>query len=109
MNWGVWGEPISHSNQAPSKDQNGATTHAVSAWTSRARLEPNRWTIALAVVGLFTHAAGVIDEVVLNLHPVLLGEGTPAVRDASGRVTLDLIVAETIAGGCVYARYRVVH
>jgi dihydrofolate reductase len=50
--------------------------------------------------------AGVIDEVGLNIHPVLLGSGTPAFHDA-GRIRLELIQNRTLAGGCVLATYRV--
>jgi dihydrofolate reductase len=50
--------------------------------------------------------AGVIDEVGLNIHPVLLGSGVPFFRDA-GRIGLELIESRSIAGGCVYALYRV--
>lgn len=52
--------------------------------------------------------AGVIDEVGLNIHPVLLGSGIPFFRDA-GRIKLKLIENRTIAGGCVYAIYKVVN
>ena len=50
--------------------------------------------------------AGVLDEVGLNIHPVLLGSGVPFFRDA-GRIGLELIESRSIAGGCVYALYRV--
>jgi dihydrofolate reductase len=51
--------------------------------------------------------AGVIDEVGLNIHPVLLGSGIPFFHDA-GRVTLKLLENRSIAGGCVYVMYSVV-
>ena len=50
--------------------------------------------------------AGVIDEVGLNIHPVLLGAGVPFFRNA-GRIQLELCETRPIAGGCVYAMYRV--
>lgn len=50
--------------------------------------------------------AGVIDEVGLNVHPVLLGAGIPFFRDA-GRIKLKLSECRQIAGGCVYMLYRV--
>ena len=34
--------------------------------------------------------AGVIDEIGLNIHPVLLGAGTPAFLDPGARVNLEL-------------------
>ena len=53
--------------------------------------------------------AGVIDEVGLNIHPVLLGAGTPALPDAGRRVKLRLVESRTLDGGCLLASYRVVH
>jgi dihydrofolate reductase len=51
--------------------------------------------------------AGVIDEVGLNIHPVLLGSGTPLFLDAGRRIQLELVENRTIDGGCVLASYRV--
>ena len=52
-------------------------------------------------------AAGVVDEVGLNIHPVLLGQGVPLFRDPGHRVPLELIECRPIDGGCVLATYRV--
>jgi dihydrofolate reductase len=51
--------------------------------------------------------AGVIDEIGLNIHPVLLGSGTPAFLDAGHRIGLRLLEARTLDGGCVLVRYGV--
>ena len=51
--------------------------------------------------------AGVIDEVGLNVHPVLLGAGVPLFRDAGRRVALELAESRVIEGGCVLSTYRV--
>ena len=53
--------------------------------------------------------ADVIDEVRLNIHPILLGSGVPLFHDAGRRIPLDLIESRTIDGGCVLAAYRVRH
>jgi dihydrofolate reductase len=53
--------------------------------------------------------AGVIDEVELNVHPVLLGSGVPMFLDPCHRVALELAESRTIDGGCVYSTYRVKH
>jgi len=52
---------------------------------------------------------GVIDEVGLNVHPVLLGSGVPMFLDPCHRVALELVASRTIDGGCVYSMYRVRH
>lgn len=50
--------------------------------------------------------AGVIDEVGLNIHPVLLGSGVPFFLDA-GKIKLELTENRTLDGGCVLVNYRV--
>ena len=52
-------------------------------------------------------AAGVVDEIGLNVHPILLGSGTPLFRDPGHRVRLRLTESRTIHGGCVFVNYRV--
>ena len=54
-------------------------------------------------------AAGVIDEVGLNVHPILLGAGVPFFRDAGRRISLELAESRVIDGGCVLSTYRVVN
>ncbi len=51
-------------------------------------------------------AAGVVDEVGLNIHPVLLGRGVPLFHDA-GRIALTLKESRVLDGGCILATYRV--
>jgi dihydrofolate reductase len=51
--------------------------------------------------------ADVIDEVGVNIHPVLLGGGVPLVPGLARPVNLELISTKPIQGGCVYALYRV--
>jgi dihydrofolate reductase len=52
-------------------------------------------------------AEGLVDEVGLNIHPILLGGGVPLFLDAGRRIGLDLIESRVMEGGCVLARYRV--
>ena len=51
--------------------------------------------------------AGVIDEIGLNIHPLLLGGGVPAFLDPGMRVNLELTEARQLDGGCVLVTYRV--
>lgn len=53
--------------------------------------------------------AGVIDEVGVNIHPILLGSGVPAFIDPGMRVKLELKECRPIDGGCVLVTYRVKH
>jgi dihydrofolate reductase len=51
--------------------------------------------------------AGLIDEVGLNIHPVLLGAGPPAFGDAGAQISLELTECRQLKGGCVFVRYAV--
>jgi len=50
---------------------------------------------------------GVIDEIGLNIHPILLGGGVPAFLDPGMRVKLKLTECRQLDGGCVLVTYRV--
>jgi dihydrofolate reductase len=50
--------------------------------------------------------AGLVDEIGLNLHPLLLGAGIPFFRPMTRRVALALVEARPIAKECVFLRYR---
>jgi dihydrofolate reductase len=51
--------------------------------------------------------AGVVDEIGLNIHPLLLGGGPPAFLDPGDRVKLELTECRQLDGGCVFVRYAV--
>jgi dihydrofolate reductase len=51
--------------------------------------------------------AGVIDEVGMSIHPLLLGAGVPAFIDPGDRVKLELLECRQLEGGCVLVNYRV--
>lgn len=52
-------------------------------------------------------AADMIDEVGLNVHPVLLGKGVPLFLDPGRQTDLELVSSRTMAKGCLYLMYRV--
>jgi dihydrofolate reductase len=51
-------------------------------------------------------AEGVVDEVGLNVHPVLLGDGVPFLPPGGAQVELELAEWRAMAEGCVLLRYR---
>ena len=58
--------------------------------------------LAAALLG-----AGLVDEVIVKVSPVLLGSGVPLVARLGRAVPLDLVASTTHAGGVVVLRYGV--
>ena len=51
--------------------------------------------------------AGLVDEIGLNIHPILLGSGILTFRDPGHRVKLTLTECRELDGGCILASYKV--
>ncbi len=51
--------------------------------------------------------ADLIDEVGVNIHPILLGSGIPMFRELRAQRELELVEHRILKTGCVYLRYRV--
>ncbi|HEX8181617.1 MAG TPA: dihydrofolate reductase family protein [Pyrinomonadaceae bacterium] len=50
---------------------------------------------------------GLIDEVGMNIHPVLLGSGIPLFHEMKGQINLELVKCKSLKNGCVLISYRV--
>ena len=53
--------------------------------------------------------AGVIDELGLNIHPVLLGSGIPLFHEMKKQIDLETVECRQFKNGCVYVLYRIKH
>ena len=51
--------------------------------------------------------ADLIDEVVLNIHPVLLGSGIPLFHEMKKQIDLELLECKILAGGYLAVTYRI--
>jgi dihydrofolate reductase len=51
--------------------------------------------------------AGLIDEVGLNIHPVLLGHGIPLFLSMEQQIDLQRLECRPLKNGCVFVRYAV--
>jgi len=51
--------------------------------------------------------ADLIDEVVLNIHPVLLGSGIPLFHEMKKQIDLELLECKILKGGYLAVTYRV--
>jgi dihydrofolate reductase len=54
-------------------------------------------------------AADLIDEVVLNVHPIILGPGIPLFQPMKRQIDLELLKAKRLKNGCIVLTYRVQH
>jgi dihydrofolate reductase len=53
--------------------------------------------------------ADLIDEIVLNIHPVLLGSGIPLFHEMKRQIDLEMISCRVLKGGYLAVTYRVKH
>jgi dihydrofolate reductase len=51
--------------------------------------------------------AGLIDQVGLNVHPLLLGSGVPVFHPMPRQIDLELVECRPLKNGCVYVLYDV--
>ncbi len=58
--------------------------------------------LATALIG-----GGLVDEITMNIHPLLLGSGARMIGRIAERVELELVEGRPIAQDCLFARYRV--
>jgi dihydrofolate reductase len=53
--------------------------------------------------------ADLIDEIGLNVHPILLGSGIPLFHPMGRQIKLQLLESKPFSNGCVLVRYEVQH
>ena len=51
--------------------------------------------------------ADLIDEVVLNVHPIILGSGIPLFQPMKRQIDLELLKAKRLKNGCIVLSYRI--
>jgi dihydrofolate reductase len=50
--------------------------------------------------------AGLIDEIGLNIHPILLGSGIPLFHEMAHQIDLELVKSQQLSNGCVFVLFR---
>jgi dihydrofolate reductase len=51
-------------------------------------------------------AAGLIDEIGHNIHPILLGSGIPLFHEMDQQIDLELMKCQQLSNGCVFVLFR---
>ena len=64
------------------------------------------WLFGGAELTSFLMNAGLVDELSLALHPILLGGGKPLFSDITGRIPLELIGTKEWSSGLITLLYR---
>jgi dihydrofolate reductase len=67
----------------------------------------NIWLFGGAALTSVLMNEGLVDELWLSVHPILLGNGTPLFRDIKHRVVLELLDSKTYSSGLVSVRYQI--
>ena len=78
------------------------------AFVRRLKAEPGGQILIMGggQLGTSLIETGLVDEISLNVHPVLLGAGTPLYHPMAPPSELELIEARGMARECVLLRYR---
>ena len=50
--------------------------------------------------------ADLIDEIGLNIHPIILGSGIPLFYEMSHQLDLELVKLQQLSNGCVVVTYQ---
>jgi dihydrofolate reductase len=65
------------------------------------------WLFGGAALSSSLFKEGLLDELWLSVHPVILGGGTPLFHEQDGRTSLDLLESKTYETGLVSLRYAI--
>ena len=80
----------------------------VAAKVREIRSQPGRdiWLFGGASLTSSLMSEGLVDELWLSIHPILLGQGKPLFSGIENRVTLELIESKTYDTGLVSVKYK---
>lgn len=71
--------------------------------------EKDIWLLGGGVVVREFLSSGLIDEIIVGIMPVLLGDGIPLFREGSGEMELELLNVNSYPKGMVQLHYRVIN
>jgi dihydrofolate reductase len=73
----------------------------------RARSGDNLWLVGGGTLAQAFFDAGLVDDLIVSIHPLLLGDGTPLVPPATRRTALTLVGERRFPSGLMQLAYRV--
>ena len=111
VGWGMKSYVFSRTLEASSDDDFTVISENAGAAVLKLKSEPGKdiWLMGGGELAGSLLNEGVVDEIGLNIHPVLLGEGIPLFGGLNIQVNLELIAFKAHKNGCVQVDYRVKH
>lgn len=81
----------------------------IGAEVERIKMEDGKdiWLFGGAVLTASLINLGLVDELSLAVHPIILGQGTPLFRDIQNRIKLNLVDSKTYSSGLVSLTYNI--
>jgi dihydrofolate reductase len=106
---GVRNVVFSRTLRADPSDQVEIVPDDPAGFVAALKREPGRGICVMGggELGRTLLAAGLVDELGVNIHPVLLGGGIPLFHPLAVQLDLELIELARLENGCVYLKYRV--
>lgn len=82
-------------------------TRNIPAFTAALKNEPGRdiWLIGGGEINGLLLSNGLIDELILSVHPIVLGNGIPLFRNVTREASWDLISSDSFESGLCQLRY----
>ena len=107
--WGMKSYVFSRTLKAEPEDDFTIISENAGAFVRKIKKESGKdiWLMGGGELAGSLLTAGVVDEIVLNIHPVLLGEGIPLFAGLTIQRDLELIETKAHQNGCVQVAYRV--
>ena len=109
--WGMKSYVFSRTIKAEPEDDFTVISEHAGAFVKKLKSEPGKdiWLMGGGELAGSLLNEGVVDEIGLNIHPVLLGKGIPLFQGLVIQVDLELIASKAHQNGCVQVDYRLKH
>lgn len=100
---------FSRTLKAEPEDDFTVVSKNAGAFVRKLKKEPGKdiWLMGGGELAGSLLSEGVVDEIGLNIHPVLLGKGIPFFQGVQLQLNLELLSTKAHQNGCVQVEYRV--
>ncbi len=109
VSWGMKAYVFSRTIKAAPDDDFTVVSKNAGAFVRKLKSEPGKdiWLMGGGELAGSLLTEGAVDELSLNIHPVLLGKGIPLFEGLKRQLTLELVSSKAHPNGCVQVEYLV--